>query len=407
MRLVLASRYGPDCQDRVEPDLDQWYRATVEALWPAVTALTNASCAAPDLQIVHSPHSLPQLVALTDGPSLVYDQHLGQVLARLTRLTLRRAAPAEVDGYLAKLTGLRLLSRGRWRHASVLALASRVPNDGVALGGAGDAEPEALATLVQGQEAFVLAHELAHHVKFSDPLRFQVFEADVATILSQWARHRETSTLDAGFVLDELTRSAAAAWERRHGRLAPEQLAQLRQVLGSGTDGVGVAPDARDTHAAYQGDPDLREEATCDLLASMAVLPVLARGGVAPDQALQACAYAMHHLRLMQTVNSIADGTPPENLARGVHTSMTRLTVLRATLGVFAEAVFGAGFLTAAACHDLITEVNLLHALVIGDQLWTSTSRTLRSLLAMPLDGVPGREAARALLGFGDRGSPA
>ena len=146
---------------------------------------------------------------------------------------------------------------------------------------------------------------------------------------------------------------------------------------------------------------DLHEEATCDVLASVTAVPALVRGGASPSEAVEACAYAMHHLRLIQTVNSVADGGAAEDLARGVSTSMNRLTILRACLGVFLETVFGKEFMSASRCHEVITQVNLLHSEVIGDQLWLMTSRTLRDLLAMESAHDPNPDAVREALGFG------
>jgi hypothetical protein len=109
----------------------------------------------------------------------------------------------------------------------------------------------------------------------------------------------------------------------------------------------------------------------------------------------------MHHLRLVQTVNSVADGGAAEDLARGVSTSMMRLTILRACLGLFLEAIFGSELMSATRCHETITRVNLLHSEVIGDQLWLMTSRTLRDLLAVKSEHEPQRDTVREALGFG------
>jgi hypothetical protein len=80
-------------------------------MWEAITTLTSSSSDPPHVEIVHSPHSLPQLLTIDAEPILVYDQHLGQAFARLTRLTTGGASPVAVDAYLAKLAGVRSLAR--------------------------------------------------------------------------------------------------------------------------------------------------------------------------------------------------------------------------------------------------------------------------------------------------------
>jgi hypothetical protein len=230
---------------------------------------------------------------------------------------------------------------------------------------------------------------------------FASFDEDVVTLLEHWKKHRQESPHRRDYVVDELTRSAVEAWERRFGPLDPGRVDQIRQSFAADSSEVGVAQDANDTFAAFMNDSDLREESTCDVLASVSAVPALVRGGATPDEAIEACAYAMHHLRLLQTINSIAHGSRPQDLARGVSTSMMRLTILRACVGIFLETVFGSDFMTAARCHETITRVNLRHSEVIGDQLWLMTSRALRDLLAADVADAPNRDATREALGFG------
>lgn len=406
VNLVLESRYGRDCRARVTPELGAWYETTLTTLWRTVRVLTSSDGGEPFFEVVHSPQSLPQLVKLSARPTLVYDQHLGQVFARLTRLTRADAAPALVDAYLMKLGAVRLLARGQWETARLLASASlHLRNQAPAL--RDDLGPAALVRLrlVQGQEAFALAHELGHYLKSEQPAAFSSFESDVAELVEGWALARQAPSGDPDYVLDEMTRSAVDGWERRNGPLTSDQRDQVRRVFAADASGVDVAGDARNTLDVFHQDAELHEEVVCDVLASLCAIVAVLREGGSVVEGVQAAAYAMHHLRLIQTVHSVVDETNPGLVTEGLRGAASRLTILRACLGPFTTALFGDAGMTVESCHDVVTSINLTHARVIGDQLWLHTSPVLRELVALPSSGsVAGEDAVvglREALGFG------
>lgn len=403
LSIVLHAQYGADCERRVRNSLAARYRATAGTVWEAIATLTTANGSVPALAVVHSPQSLPRLLTLDTESVLVYDQHLGQVFSRLTRLTLGRAEPLLVDSYLAKLAGVRLLSRGRWQSAAAFAYMSVSFRDQAVSRQPAETEGDRSRRhrLTSAQEVFVIGHELAHHLRSAEPEVFASFDEDVETVLKSW-HEAERTELGADDMVEELTRSAAAVWERRHGPLEPDEIAQIRKGFADQADDDPMGADRRTTFDTFMNDSQFREEATCDVLAGLATIPVLVRGGLPATEAVEAVGYALHHLRLIQTINLVADGHGHEVLTRGLWTSMHRLTILRVALGYLIDVIYRQSIVTQERCHEIMTAVNLLHSEIVGDELLWHTSFTLREALGISdHDRASSHEVVREILGFG------
>lgn len=124
--------------------------------------------------------------------------------------------------------------------------------------------------LTEMQERFALGHELAHHLRDADPDGFERFSSlihDVARALL-YAGEPRKSELSTRLDYSDHDKLSALydrglnpyAWYLRLGKWDGARLGQVRwrsQVL--------------DAIAAFGASPSLREEITCDLLASLAV----------------------------------------------------------------------------------------------------------------------------------------
>jgi hypothetical protein len=255
--------------------------------------------------------------------------------------------------------------------------------------------------LTSAQETFALGHELAHHLRSTEPEVFASFDEDVETVLTSWSQEQRAE-LGADYMVEELTRSAVAVWERRHGPLEPDGVEQIRKAFADQADEGPVDADRRTTFDTFMNDPQFREEASCDVLAGLTTIPVLIRGGLPATEAVEAAGYALHHLRLMQTVNLVADGHGPAELTRGLLTSMHRLTILRVAFGYLIDVIYLQSIVTQERCQEIMTAVNLLHSEIIGDGLLWQTSFTLREALGTSNhDHPPSRDVVREILGFG------
>ena len=153
--------YGADCLERVQPLLVERYHSVVNHIWSRLPSTQPA----PTIHVIHSPFAQPTSVFDVNGRHLIYDQYLGQLFNRLTRIELLDADPRIVDSYVLKIFGQRNLIRGKSSVAGAMAdVAGSVatPSDiQRAL-----AENEDLLRLrvfvASAQEEFAIGHELIH-----------------------------------------------------------------------------------------------------------------------------------------------------------------------------------------------------------------------------------------------------
>lgn len=230
----------------------------------------------PDLRVVSSVHSLTEMIGNGSHRWIVYDQHLGQIFARLSALIDQRAPFASIDTYLTKLYAGRLLVHGRTHEAFLTALAHQVLRADDPF--RADVRDETRHRRVAAEEVFVLAHELMHvvfaeHPALASTLRefyFGLCEAEESDREDRYTLDPETM---AGMLADDYNRE----WVRRHGDIdqtvldsgRAELIAHfLDQIAHSRLPGIN---ELRDDHA-------LAEELVCDAGAAVLAVQVLGDG---------------------------------------------------------------------------------------------------------------------------------
>ncbi|MGN6131684.1 MAG: hypothetical protein ACTHOK_15185 [Nocardioidaceae bacterium] len=414
---LLTTQYGPRHGAGVHSTLRDHYNGLVaDTLWPKLAEIFKLTAAPPQLAVVYSMQSMPRFFSVSGTELLVYDQHLGQVLTQLTRLTVLGIEPELVDAYLAKLFALRFFVRGRLVEAgsSVIMYAQRAEE----LRAAWRPSPADRASVLRlqphhvlgdAQERFVLAHELAHHVQRVEPGAFAELEDDMRDVLDAWVASCERQPEMSEFHKDEYFTSAEKAWERRHGPLDDDVKKLVRErALPEGTlTKLSPGAHARSVRAAIEENPTLRTEVACDTMAMLAVMFSSATAETLSVD-IAGAALALHHLRLLQFIDDVADGRSlGASYSLDVHASIQRLSAFRACTSGFAMIAFGEDSGVAQHLHEQVTRVNLDHAEVIGDQFLFHTQQTMARLVDVTpsaWEGTPESavdwDGIRSLLGF-------
>jgi IrrE N-terminal-like domain len=316
----------------VEARLEASYIELVVLLWERLASPTPAP--APTLHVVHSPIARPTSVRTNAGDHVIFDQYLGQLFSRLTRIEMSDAPAQVVDAYLFRLYGQRLLIAGMSREAAAFALASKstATDDEREHALAEDEEQLRIRSLMTHvQEAFAIGHELMHLALHDD------------------ATYRELSEVFDDVIERAIAAKREAAKARTDdGRMSLFNRQYLDDVLQvyrrRGIDTADLAePDDPDSYFADADDidlpavfvrPDVRLEAMCDLFAATSVANVLGDIGLTAIDVMATTTLALQHLRLVQLLDNFVSGQEsPIGLDDYCLQSIARVTLLRTGLG--------------------------------------------------------------------------
>jgi hypothetical protein len=177
------ARYGNWAFSYISLDERQKMEQRQLRLWQVILDLTGSSATEPWIHCVHSPRSMPAFMGFhNEVSSLVWDAGLGTVFSKLVFPLPFAQHPKVVEATLRQLIAVRLILIGESARATaqisrVRGIFEKTPIDRTYQQNV-DAEGQfEVYMLTEVQEEFVLAHELAHHLKAVDPEAFLRFEA--------------------------------------------------------------------------------------------------------------------------------------------------------------------------------------------------------------------------------------
>lgn len=294
----------------------------VEQLWSVVSLITGTQAPAPDSCVVHSPLLLPAIVGPANTPTLVWDSGLGSVLRWLTLPISCDQPRAVTESILRRVAAIRLALSGLFREAtnqaneaSSVLRATPIRRTHLEVSDAESRMEDWL--LLELQERFAIAHELAHCLKRIDPICWSRFEAslEAGPALRGQSIHEgqdDRPPVHASFV-DEW------AWYFRRSR----ELDDLR----GGASGVQARRGATAQEELPAGR--LREEVACDLLAASVVALFADRrqGGWTADLGVSCSALALANLATIAAIESRVVGASERSEVNGSPTD--RLALLR------------------------------------------------------------------------------
>jgi hypothetical protein len=331
-RLLLRTLFGEDAFDRVASPLAETYRKLVPQVWALLVGSQLSAhpeladkVGAPAVEVVHSIATRP--LSSFDGDSwyLTYDQHLGQVLSRLTRLVMSEVEPEIADHYLRKLFAQRLFVAGQftaaWAMSNPRATPKRPPPETVD-------DFKRRMQLVSAQEAFVIGHELTHILIGQIP---QVREELREELFMFLRMNRSTPAAIRRKAFEDDWDNSIRAALQRYG-LTPSE-AKYEAPWSTGSDVVNT-----DTLSA---NTSLLDECICDLAGSIAsAMSSALFGGLSLTDAFVASGIALHNLRLLQELDQYArNSTETEDDDSVFQESIVRLAVHRTSIRAFCAAM--------------------------------------------------------------------
>jgi hypothetical protein len=396
-RLVsqLPILYGADCLERVQPLLVERYDSVVNSIWSGLPSTQ----AAPTVHVIHSPFAQPTSVFDADGRHLVYDQYLGQLFNRLTRIELLEADPRIVDSYVLKIFGQRNLIRGKASVAGALAdVAGSIAAPSEIQRALAESE-DVLGVRVfvaSVQEEFAIGHELIHALindGEAEPLR-----ADFELVLEEHSLHMARAT-DPELRQEFLERAAnfIAADAVELARCRGQSVADPSSLQPS-SDDVEEQFLRYSTLASKLTDPTLVEEAMCDYYGAIGAADNVTSDDAARPLVYAAAALGLLHLRFIQYLDALIDGA--ETSEAELQQSVLRASILRTALrGELLSRHDGREL--AAEFDQLATEFNRMHARVVLDQALQFDLRLFAGKIVNGSDGEPDADLVRQALGFG------
>lgn len=290
--------YGSDFQHRVQPLLTQEYQKIGSSVWKGMR--DPADEREPTVVTVHSPFAKPVTLESEGVSHLVYDQYLGQIFNRFTKMYLIHPSRQAVQNYAFKLMSQRALLRGHFLEAlsfgSVYSQDAHHWESAANLGAEGEALIFTRGTLVRLQETFVIAHELAHILHKSE---LQVESRSAATEAVQIDLERVVDSFQAATHNDLLS-----AHDRDYYR---QRFAALVRASESTTN---------------------VEELVCDRMAFRA-LATLYDIPAAQSLLAIACLLALMNMRMLQYVDYEISARGHESAAHLYDLAILRSSVLR------------------------------------------------------------------------------
>jgi hypothetical protein len=350
--------YGRDAFVRVEPVLAGNYEAICAAAWDALvtTHVGNGReepvLPCPQLHVVHS--MISRAASTREGKvwSLIYDQHLGQILSQLTRLVHGQALTEAVDAYLHKLFGQRLLVAGEI--VGALAMWVRSQEGELMPTESGEQLIERLE-LVCAQEAFVIAHELTHVLLNLVP----DIRVELSKEVFDFVQRIPPPGAEVVEAYPDFWRDSVVDVYARYGSTIDREAIEAQEY-----------ETPRDPSTELRSNPQLLEEVICDYagaIASAQVCKVMAR--IRFERSFTAAGMALHHLRLLQMLDSFSRPEGGRRVSEEAYDSVTRLSVHRGVIPQFCAWVTELWGCDADAVREDVRDFNISHARVVLDPI--------------------------------------
>jgi hypothetical protein len=350
--------YGRDAFVRVQPVLASGYEAACATAWDALItthvrdARGASALACPQLQVVHS--IISRAASAREGKtwSLVYDQHLGQILSRLTRLVRGQASTKAVDAYLHKLFGQRLLVAGEVVGALAMWVRSQarepLPAESV------EYLSERLE-LVFAQEAFVIAHELTHVLLNRVP----AVRVELSEEVFDFVQHIPPPSAEVAEAYPDFWRDSIVDVYARYGLTIDRNKVEADEPEAS-----------RDLGTELRSNPRLLEEVICDYAGAIASAQVCkAIAGISYERGFTAAGIALHNLRLLQILDGYSRPDGRERVSREFRDSQTRLSIHRGVIPQFCALAGDVWGCDADVVREEVRDFNITHARVLLDPI--------------------------------------
>lgn len=387
--------YGADCKTRVQPLLAQGYQSVVDDVWTRLPG----DRAAPELHVVHSPVAHPVSFHSDGERHLIYDQYLGQVFNKLTRLELADANSDVTYSYAFKLFGQRNLIRGQFDIAAAMADSSESIASQAQIRAAiaeSSDEFELRSAVAMMQERFTLCHELVHFViedGNADELRRR-FDPILGSHVDRMAR--AVAAMSDGEFRRHMVESLAADDARlaeRRGRAVDDD-ASFQLTEEQLDDNIRQYAAQLD----HMKRPELAQEAMCDYFGAILAADHLRSSDEMRPIVYAASALGLLHLRLLQYFDSVAD--PDKSSRENFELAILRASILRTGLSLELSTRPG-GKELAEEFHALTTTFNQGHSKVVLDQVLTFDLARFATDMEARVTSPADPETTRQKLGFG------
>jgi hypothetical protein len=350
--------YGHDAFVRVQPVLASGYETACTVAWDALVSTHvrggrgGSALACPQLHVVHS--IISRAASCREGKtwSLVYDQHLGQILSRLTRLVRSQASTKAVDAYLQKLFGQRLLVAGEVVGALAMFVRSQVREPLPAESGEHLSER---LELVFAQEAFVIAHELTHVLLN----RIPEVRVELSEEVFDFVQRIPPPGAEVAEAYPDFWRDSIVDVYARYGMTIDRDAVEADKPEAS-----------RDLGAELRSNPRLLEEVICDYAGAIAAAQVCkVTAGIRFERGFTAAALALHNLRLLQMLDGYSRPDGSERVSREFRDSQTRLSIHRGITPQFCALAGDVWGCDADVVRENVRDFNISHARVLLDPI--------------------------------------
>jgi hypothetical protein len=243
-----------------------------EQMFAACVRRLNLEADRPALYVTRTAQAMSETIAVGEGRHVViYDQYQGRVNHRLNRFAYEDFPVDVVVRFFLRHTRIAFATAGSI-HAAALA---GVLKDKWPLDGAPSPEPAGVSRMstrlaTSFQECFVIAHELAHLA-----LERGRFPRGLQDLTDHVVQKIATEAPGPGddavkeYLRRENEEQDTAGWDAIVGRLGHRRSGEAREPA---MDYEEFEAYRKDLPSQLARHPQLREEATCDLLASMAVI---------------------------------------------------------------------------------------------------------------------------------------
>ncbi|HEU5156042.1 MAG TPA: hypothetical protein VFU43_03535 [Streptosporangiaceae bacterium] len=376
---LISAAYGTDCRKRVSPELSAFYSSAVERLWFRLgESFAPSPMPQPVLEVVHSLVARPTVFRSDNSETLVYDQHLGQICNRLTRLALEDAPVQAVDQYVYRLFAQRSFVAGKFRSAALFGLLAKAQSADSWAPSLDSAALVGCSRLVAAQETFILGHELVHsHLSQNKggPNERVSWYADLMSSVHKAPFHHADfpNVSDPDQIVSvfdqEYADSIRSALQRRG--VSDMDIPSKVRKPGETASLLGTRERMAEI---LSSNSELLEECVCDAFAVIAGSKVLVRHGLNILDVASGAVLALHHLRLIQFLDRVAsnrlgiDDIPSLfSLSDSFAQAVARVSMLRAF--IVAILVMNKEAEVAQAVHRRLIDLNRIHATVIFDQV--------------------------------------
>lgn len=373
----LTATRGIGYKRSVNSKLAKYYDEIFSQLVAVLRLLLDEDFEPPDMVVAYTSFMYTETVTFQTHRYLVYDQYLGQVLNRLNRLVFENSPPTEVDAYLAKLFALRSLQAGKSTQALEYALVHDSMKGYLSKSDPAPSQTRVYFTTLQ--EAFVIAHELAHIMYGHDSAMVEHWKSSFSAGVTKWNElsKKKLELFDPDFAEnyahEEAIRDSDRAYRRRYGDLRSDvEREEYLKVVRSRLEGIDLTSTVGSDLWTVQSSSGNVEECVCDhIAASLVCAWGETRFDLDVRWALAASFLGLHHLRLLRSID--VDAITESSADDGRFSELWEETQVR--LRVFRQAAMGRlhyerEIEELSAASRLMAEVNESYYSIIDDQLW-------------------------------------